>query len=300
MAQVLNIFYLGDGLGGDVDPTTGQITQNETAIVIFSEPVRTVPQALKEGPFKPGKEHRFDRSMQLDGNIQANKTSEDNATSWTFQLTYKTLTLGSTTARDDENYRPVVKPGRWTYSRVVDRDKETGEAFLNPAKDPIDPLPVEQISSPLLRITLKEYSANMQRLNFVGSVNNAAIRIAGVDCPKYCVMFDDYIPEPYTDEEGILTFNNTFIVKLKFFKNKDGQEIGFKLEILNQGFNFLDGGIKKEFQVEDADGNMQPVATPQLLDENGEPTDTPTYTERLPFDLQDFSQFGLPNEYPIY
>ena len=116
-------------------------------------------------------------------------------------------------------------------------------------------------------------------------------------------MLDDYDSVPYTDEKDILTFMNTFIVKMKFFKNKAGQEIGFKLELLNQGFTYLDGGVggtKKEIQVEDADGEMQPVATPQLLSPTGELTTEASYTERTAHDLIGFAQFGLPNEFPVY
>lgn len=300
MATVDNIFYLKEGVGGSQSGPGGQITQGEQAIVVFNEPVKTVKQALKDGPFKVGLRHRFDRDLVLSGDIDAEVLDDGTAREWLFSLNYTTELLTASQSREEETYIPVVEPGKWIYSRVVDRDKETGEAFLNPAKDPIDPLPVEQISAPLLRITLKEYSANMQRLNLVGNINNNFIRIAGVDCPKYCVMFDDYIPKAYRDEDGILTFKNTFVMKMKFFKNKGGEEIGFKLETLNQGFNYLDGGTKKEFQVEDDNGDLQPVATPQLLAPDGTPTDTPSYTERNPFDLSDFSIFGLPNNYPIY
>ena len=216
MAQVLNVFYLKPVDGGQ--DSEGQITQNEQVIVEFTEGVNTVKEALKSGPFKIAQIHRFDI---LDGDIDCSVLGESNNKEWLFNLTYNTISIKSSSqARDDQDYRPEVKPGRWTYSRVVERDKETGEAFLNPAKDPIDPLPIEQISSPLLKITIKEYSANMQRLSSVGSINDAFVRIAGVNCPKYCVMLDDYNSVPYTDEKDILTFMNTFTVKLNFFKNK--------------------------------------------------------------------------------
>jgi hypothetical protein len=117
-------------------------------------------------------------------------------------------------------------------------------------------------------------------------------------------MFEGYKPSPYRDAEENLLFKNTFTIKLKFFENKAGEQIGFKRESLQAGFNQIVAGDKVEIRVADPEAPTdrskdQPVATPQMLDSAGLLTETPYYVENVTFDLVSFAQFSLPTAYPV-
>lgn len=301
MATITNTFWLIDGLGGD--KSAGIVTQTETATIEFDEVVDNVEDAIADSGFREGQPHRNKPSLSLNDNITADVNPESNGTVWDFSLTYTNDPFGgSNTTEEDEFYIPKVAFGKWSYQIVVDRDKVSGDALENSAGDPIDPLPVESISAPILVITVKENGPNLGRIADIGSINSSQVKIAGVTIPKYCGQLDDYQPEPFDEGDDVISFKNTYTFKLKFFKNVDGDRIGFKLETLNAGFNFLDpdnSNAKTEITVADKDDEQVPVATPQLLASDGAKSTTPTYKEWVVNDVVNFSQYGLPSSYPV-
>ncbi len=161
----------------------------------------------------------------------------------------------------------------------------------------------------MLTITIRENSARMDRLEEIGKINNSSITIAGLTFPKYCAMFFNYSSEPFQDELGYWTFLNTFQIRGKFKEAQtDGKGIiGFQLEQLASGFNRRDDEApngKVEIKVADPEFPTDrtkdvPVATPQMLDANGDLTTTPYYEYFVVNDLTDFGKFNLPSSYPI-
>jgi len=302
MANVSNTKWLKDGLGGSQDDS-GVITHSESVIIVFDDFVTDMVQAISDSGFRGGQVHRSNDFLILQSNVTASVHEDDNAKVWLFELEYSTRGFNES-AQDDETYRPSVDIGRWSYPRTVTRDKVTGLPILLPTGEPYESAFIEQISAPILSITIKEYSANVDRIAMIGSVNSTQIRIAGITCPKYCAMLDDYIPKPHYDEEGFLTFENTFKIKLKFFKNKSGTEIGFKLESLAASFNQSVAGQLEAIKVADPQAPTDRskdilAATPQMVDAVGAVTSTPYYQEWMPFDSVSFSQFGLPSNYTV-
>lgn len=308
MAIVVDKFFLKDGLGGTRGSSGSTI--DETALIVFDTVVDDPLDAISFSGFKKGQQHRSGKLLFLSGDIDADVLQDDTGKAWTFLLSYSTKSGFDSADNDDPDtgtYRPEVKLGKWTYTRVVDRDKVTGDLVANTAGDVYDPLPVETISAPTISITVQEYSAHMERLQDLGSINSAAITIAGVEAPKYCAMFDDYQTVPYWDTEQNLTFKNTFTFKMKYFQNKAGVLIGFTLEAASQGFNSKDvtaPNNKVEIKVADPDFPTDrtkdvPVATPQLLDADGLVTAVPFYQEFVVHDILDFSVFSLPTSYPV-
>lgn len=303
MANILNTYWLKSGLQGT--KTSEAITQSETVIIIFDELVETVPDAIAASGFQEGQPHRTFENLYITGDISAEIEDASNATTWRFELDYSTR--GFSLSTNDTERRVTVKTGTWTYSTVVELDKESNEAIANTAGDPYDPKYVEQISSPLVQITKRESSPKIDRIAQIGSINDAQARICGIVAPKYCAQFSEYQSEPSYDEEGYLTFLNTITIKFKFAKNVSGTVIGFKLEALSQGFNkILDGEIteikirtpKDESDISKG-FDYVPVATPQMLDQSGAPTTTPYYQEFVVHDLMAFSSLGLPSSYPV-
>jgi len=308
MAQVLNTFFLKSGRGGSID--ADGITQNESVLVEFDEVVENVDDAVSDSGFKKGQQHRSGKLLFLNAGIEADVHEDDTGKTWAFELTYTTKAGFDSSDNDDPDtgtYRPEVKLGKWSYTRVVDRDKVSGDLVANTAGDPYDPLPVETISAPMMSITVQEYSPNMGRLQDLGSINSRAVTLAGLPAPKFCAMFDDYQTEPHWDVEGNLTFKNTLTFKFKYFRNKAKKLIGFTLEAASSGFNSKDATApngRVEIKVADPQfptdrSKDVPVATPQLLSEAGLVTSTPFYQEFVTLDVIDFTTFGLPTSYPV-
>tara|TARA_R110002167_G_scaffold256475_1_gene462848 strand:+ start:1062 stop:1988 length:927 start_codon:yes stop_codon:yes gene_type:complete len=307
MAQVSNTQWLKDGLGGSQNDD-GIIEHSESVIITFTDFVTNTVEAIADSGFRAGQRHRSNNSLVLQAGFSAAVHDDDNAKVWVFDLEYSTVGFNSTSVEDD-TYTPEITFGTWTYSRVVSSDKETGLAIQLPTGEPYDPQFEEQVSSVLMHITIQEYAANLDRINQIGSINDSEIRIGGVTLPKYCAMLADYKPKPFRDSEGYLTFKNTFAVKLKFFKNKAGDEIGFKLETVAASFNELVNGALQEITVKTRSNpdesdpakfkyDYVPVATPQFIDEAGAKTNTPYYQEHVVHDLASFRAFGLPTNYP--
>ena len=306
MATVVSKYWVKADLGGSYEPAGAE--QSQSVIVTFNTVVTNILDAVRFSGFKQGQRHPNKNTLFISGPMNADVHDDDNGTVWVFDLTYTTRPLDDNQAQDDADYRPEIKVSKWTYQVVVDRDKETGDALLNTAGDPYDPLPVDNVSAPIFTITVKEYSDHITRVAQIGSINSAAFTLCGVLVPAYCAMFDDYSPQPYYDDEGNLTFRNTLTIKLKFFRNKAGKQIGFKRESLQSGFNYIDANavlseIKVSSPVDPDDLSkgytQEPVATPQMLDVDGALTTTPYYVENVTYDLIDFGQFSLPTAYPV-
>ena len=299
--SIVKVNLLKDGLGGGQDEE-GQMSQNQILRVEFSGVVSGVTEAISliaGAGFRKGSFHPLDINLYLNGGIDGEALQDSIGDVWDFDLSYSSKGSNPTDNSNSGNYRPEIVPGSWTYTEVVDRDKDTGEPFLNPAGDPIDPLPIEVISAPTMAITIQEYGDFMERQELVGSINSGPITIAGTTAEAYCVMLEKYVPKPYWDEDGFLTFQNTFYLKFKFKKNVAGERIGFKLESVEQGFNQIVGGEREAIKVPDENGDLVLTSMPLMLDEDGAVTDTAFFKERVAHDLIDFTQFGLPTAYPV-
>jgi hypothetical protein len=311
MANIVNTYWLKEGIDGGQN-ADGIITQSENCRLVFDEVITTIPEAIAASGFRAGQVHRTSDFMFLGGEIGATVDSDSNGLSWVFDLNYTTVSYESN-SNDPVTYRPKVSISKWTYSRTVDFDKLTDLPIELPTGEKYDPPLMEQISAPIIHVTVRENSANISRIADIGSINNAAISICGIDIPAYCGMFDDYTTEPHWDEEGYLTFLNTYAIKCKFLKSKTGVKIGFMVEALAASFNQKVNGELLEITVKSittaADpgatppveevSEQVPVATPQKIDENGELTDTAYYQYWVPQDLISFSGFGLPSSYPV-
>ncbi|MCP4989040.1 MAG: hypothetical protein GY928_24175, partial [Colwellia sp.] len=157
---------------------------------------------------------------------------------------------------------------------------------------------------------LKQSSAKIDRVEKIGSINDSQIRIAGINFPQYTAMLAAYESKPLRDEDGFLSFNNTYTIKGNFKVGKSGSIIGWQLELLNTGFNEKRNGKYQAITIEEAiDPSADPVkyqrvpiAQPAMLDDNGQSTTDPSsasYTKFLVHNKANFSSFGLPSNFPV-
>tara|TARA_R110002020_G_scaffold125388_5_gene282609 strand:+ start:896 stop:1822 length:927 start_codon:yes stop_codon:yes gene_type:complete len=307
MAIIVDQYWIKDGLDTDMDES-GLITHRESTIIRYDEVVLDGPDAMASSGFEIGQVHRNNANLFLNGNIQASPMDEDTGAVWRYDLTYTTNGFNLTISGEGSN-RVEVRTGSWTYNAVVEVDKETKKAILNPAGDPYDPMPEEPIFCPVLIITKRENSAKINMLENVGSINRSKIKIAGVTFPKYCAQFSDYSSTPVFDDEGFTTFLNTYTIRGLFKKNVSGDVIGFKQELLARGFNKKKNGKSEGITVQvQTDPNETdpskikytpvPVSEPQMLTEEGE-LGGPFYQEFVVHDLFSFSSLRLPSSYPV-
>ena len=312
MANIVEQKWIKDGAGGRMDED-GVITFNESTIITFSEVVTDTPDAIASAGFNQGQEHRDNFNLTLSGAIEANPLDEGNGLIWRFDLEYNTAGFGQSNTFGNSPPRATVKIGTWTYNQVVESDKESNEALVNSAGDPYDPMPEEIIANPVLMITLNQSSAKIDRVEKIGSVNGSQVRICGITFPAHTAMLAAYESDPVRDEEGYLTFYNTYTIKGNFKVSKSGDVIGWKIELLSQGFNEIVNGKHQGIQIEEQtnkgnEGNdgpkyeWVPVAQPQMLDSSGQSTTDPSdadYKTYLVHNEESFSAFGLPTNFPI-
>ena len=309
MATLLDLKWIKDGASGRMDED-GIITFNESAIATFNEVVNNSPDAIAVAGFQQGQEHRDNVNLVISGAIDAEPLDVSNGTQWRFDIEYTTSGFGQSNTTGNAENRATVKFGTWTYTQVVETDKSTGEAIVNTAGDPFDPMPEEVIASPIVTVTLRQNSPNIQRINDIGSVNDAQVTIAGISFPANTAMLANYEPEPFTDEEGFTTFFNTYTIKGCFKVNKDNRIIGWTLELLSQGFNQInDEGERAEIKIRTAKDEEDlskgydyvPIAQPAMLTDAGKPTTSPSAAAYQEFQIHrstNFSSFRLPTSFP--
>ena len=253
-------------------------------------------EAIRHSGFFVGEEHPNNVWFSLQS-ISAEAMSGQE---WIVSLTY--TTRQTDVNGSDVDFKTDVQFSKWTYQKVVYNDKETGAPIVNKAGQPFDSPVISEIACPVVSVTRRRTAPNMEIIQQIGSINSSAFTLVGIEIPKYCAQLSDYRIERGQDQDGNAFYTQTFEFKLNFNKSKDtGETIGFKEEIGNTGFEYLDGNGKLQ-DVQTSDGS--PTSTPKYLDSNGgysktnQPT--PNYIQFVINDLNNFSSFNLPTRYPNY
>jgi len=285
--------FLKNNQGANRDFAGTSLT--EILYIEFSEVQSDSLEALKSAEIFVGDPHRNHEELSID----TIDTESMSGTQWFLTINYTTqATFDNPNGDENTDFRFSVEVDSWSYEKVTEYDRETGVAIANSARDRFDPPPTQTVTYPVLIVSKKENSANIQRLEDVGKINNGTSKIAGVTIPKFCGMLSGYEPNTMRDEEGNLYFTNVFTFRLNFDVNENGATIGFKLRLLDAGFNKLENGK----QVAITKGN-EVVVTPALLDGSGgelSETADPVYKEFVVNDTVNFGNFGLPSSFPAY
>jgi hypothetical protein len=283
-----------DGANGS--STTESTELSETWYIKYDEVASDASVAISHSGFFCGLEHPNNVWLSLQS-IEADSISGQE---WIISLSYTTEQTNVNNGGDAEDFKTDVQFSKWTYQRVVTKDKETGEDVVNKAGEPFDSPVVEEISCPVVSVTRRKTAPNMEIIQNIGSINSTAFTLVGIDIPKYCAQLSDYRVDRNQDQDGNAFYTQTFEFKLNFNKSKDTNEtIGFKAEVANVGFNYTDGTKLKEIKIQNS-----PVTTPQFLDASGgystTSPPTPNYIQFVINDLFNFKTYNLPNRYPNY
>jgi len=283
-----------DGANGS--STTESTELSETWYIKYDEVASDASIAISHSGFFCGLEHPNNVWLSLQS-IDAESISGQE---WIISLSYTTEQTNVNNGGDAEDFKTDVQFSKWTYQRVVTKDKETGDDVVNKAGEPFDSPVVEEISCPVVSVTRRKTAPNMEIIQNIGSINSEAFKLVGIDIPKYCAQLSDYRVDRNQDQDGNAFYTQTFEFKLNFNKSKDTNEtIGFKAEVANVGFNYNDGTKLQEIKIQNS-----PVTTPQFLDATGgystTSPPTPNYIQFVINDLFNFKTYNLPTRYPSY
>ena len=298
MANVLTSVCRLDGMSASRANDATELS--ESYYITFDAVVNDAVDAITSSGYEIGQDHPNYTSLNL-ATITANPIKGDE---WLFDLSWTDNQTRSSSSATPAQFKALIDYGSWSYQRVVEVDKDTGDIIENTAGEKFDPPPLETITYPTISVTVRENTPNINFVEDVGSINDASIDIVGITVPPFCGMLADYKISPVTDPvTGVVRYNNTFTFQLNFNKEQKPADppaatIGFKTQIANVGLNEIIGGVGDPQQIQD--GNLQPVNTPQFLDANGAVNRDPNYLTFVVNDVIDFSTFGLPTTYPSY
>jgi len=115
-----------------------------------------------------------------------------------------------------------------------------GAPIVNAAGDWFDP-PIEEdraILSLTLRKNKSSYDVN-EAAEYINTCNDDAITIAGYTAAKWTARLVEYSGEERFDRGGYWRVTYRILITEK--ATKDGNEIGWQREVINQGYNWADG-----------------------------------------------------------
>ena len=191
-------------------------------------------------------------------NITARLETEDRLT-YVVSVTYETPGAqgpGQEPETDPLADDPKITWGFDSEEEVAAKDKD-GEAIKNSAKDSFDPPIVKRAYYPICTITRNEATFDPADADdFVNSVNNAGITIAGLTAAARKALMLDIACGEKSERNGTTFYPITFLIR--FDRNT------WDRDILDQGYNYIDAGEKKRITIQG-----QPCDTPQRLDGSG-------------------------------
>lgn len=283
--------------GANASSTTESSELSETWYIKYDEIADDASNAISHSGFFCGEEHPNNIWLSLQS-IDAESISGQE---WILSLNYTTEQTNINNIDNPQDFKTDVQFSKWNFQRVVFQDKETGLPVVNKAGELFDKPLIEEISCPIVSVTRRKTSPNMEIIQNIGSINSTAFNLVGITIPKYCAQLSDYTIDRGQDQDGNAFYTQKFEFKLNFNKSKDtGETIGFKAEVGNTGFNYLDSNNKlAEITIKNS-----PVSVAQYLDSTGgystvSPPE-PNYLQFVINNLYDFKTYNLPTRYPNY
>jgi hypothetical protein len=192
-----------------------------------------------------------------------------------------------------------VQFNTWYTEKVAEFDTVTQLPIQNTVGDAPSPLPVVSVPNDEIIFTRRQSSVDLTRNSKKGRINSVAFNLVGVSIPQYCGMLSDYRFQPVYDDLGNVTYDVTYAFKTNYKKNVSGNQIGFKIELLNAGFSFYatasTASSKRFYENDDGSYPVDPV---KINQDGTVPVVTPSYNEFVIHDTEDFSTWGLPTAWP--
>jgi len=171
-----------------------------------------------------------------------------------------------------------------------------GQPMLNSAGDPFEETLRVEVPIIELEIVRDENVPYATRMALHGTVNDAALTVAGLSIERHCGRIA--ISGVPSDTDGY-TYRYTYRVQVR--SNRVGStDIGWEEAILQQGYYYLDpfdGRKRATEEIEDESGETRiiPSSRPVLLDAHGGLSTFPVYLYVCPYPEGDWSSLSLPS-----
>ncbi len=227
-------------------------------------------------------------------------TETDNELTWIFDNTYKSATFDDTggggPGGGGVDNSIGIEPFSWS---------ETRETIVkNTAGDPMFPAIQDNEYWPGIKIIWNDVSLDFANYNIGGAVNNTQITIAGITIPAYCAKAGAL--EYRKVLNGTTTSWQKILPIYLCFKKARGagaghvanDVIGFRKEIINNGFRKLVAGVPENIIGDDGQELTQPVRLNAAGTDKLAPIDADFTILVDPAELDDFSDFDLPSATP--
>ena len=203
---------------------------------------------------------------------------------------------------------------------------EDGAALRNSAGDPFDPVPMAEISCPVVDVVLNSSTSPASMQQWQGAINSDAVTIAGIRFPKWCARLTwtaRRLEDGEEEGEGGAShvgerYQYTFHVEGNFsLKPREDEEegsgsprssgsapeyAGWVQYIPDMGWNHLNGDgakVANTVRLQDDDGEAeQPNPQQQYLDSDGKikTEGFPRYVRAFPYPVADFDGLNLPED----
>jgi hypothetical protein len=227
-------------------------------------------------------------------------TETDNELTWLFDNTYKSATFDDTggggPGGGGVDNSIGIEPFSWS---------ETRETIVkNTAGDPMFPAIQDNEYWPGIKIIWNDVALDFANYNIGGAVNNTQITVAGIDIEPYCAKAGALEYRKVLNGTNV-SWQKILPIYLCFKKARGagaghaaGALIGFRKEVVNNGFRKLVAGVPENIIGDDGQELTQPVR----LNAAGTAKLTPVQPDHTilvdPAELDDFSAFDLPSATP--
>lgn len=235
-------------------PGIGDLTGFPTAL---SKPTSSDLSGLPSNPIEIG-------LYMLDVGVQ----EDASGAKWIFTATYKLVGGsggGGAPSAEATEYTAKVRHS----TKLVDVECAwdfDGKPFLNSAKRPYDKVPALRIPAKVVSVE-KRLKAYVDVSDVSGKCNANTVTIHGTTFQAGCATIDA-VCETTGDKKW--PYSLSFTVEELISIDDQGANTGCRINLVNAGFEYLEGGKLVRAMVEDEKGELKPSPTPVLLDEAGE------------------------------
>jgi hypothetical protein len=227
-------------------------------------------------------------------------TETDNQLTWEFNNTYKSATYDDTggggPGGGGVDNSIGIEPFSWS---------ETRETIVkNTAGDPMFPAIQDNEYWPGIKIIWNDAVLDFDNYNIGGAVNNTQITVAGITIPAYCAKAGALEYRKVLNGTNV-SWQKILPIYLCFKKARGAgaghianDVIGFRKEIINNGFRKLVAGVPENIIGDDGQELTQPVRLNAAGTDKLAPIDADFTILVDPAELDDFSDFDLPSATP--
>lgn len=231
---------------------------------------------------------------------------------WRCRVKYETRTA-STSSDDDVERIVSLDWGSTSAQADVTTDARLALPVQNGAGDLFDTVPTIEEVYPTVHLVQREKRHRTETLALDGKINSAVFTVAGITFQPHCcrlrvtcrkLIGETDLPYEYSytfegrnhyiDSTNAAWLNGTAI---NGYTVADGKaNIGWDVELVQAGFQYLANGVKTKFTVPNQDGGVSEPSLPMPIDKDGAPvTDGNLYILVVfAYEDADFSSLRVP------